>query len=230
MGCFQVTTAATVSLKVATVEEAGSSCDVPISTLQCDGLGALQFVLTYDSTIVFPESVDAGSALSSGLVEFDVKEPGQLGVALVSSAPVDGAGELLKVRFKRIAPEGGQTDLAITSEAAWDHKNGLEMLVTAEPGSLTLKPDVPPTGMLPSLDGISETTMLIAGAAGVVVLLLIVIIALAMRKRPAPFPAAPPAPASPGGPAAEGGFCQQCGSRHDPGARFCPGCGQPIQR
>jgi len=227
---MQATLAATVSLKVATVEKQGSSCEVPISTMQCDGLGALQFVLTYDSTIVLPESVDAGSALSNGLVEFDVKEPGQLGVALVSSKAIDVAGELLKVRFKRIAPDGGQTALAITSEAAWDHENGLEMLVTIEPGSLTLKPGESPTGMLPGLDGISETTMLIAGAAGVVVLLLIVIIALAMRKRPAAAPSAPPAVAPPGGPAAQGGFCQQCGSRHDPGARFCPGCGQPIQR
>ncbi len=217
----QAASAATVSLKIDTTEGSGASIDVPITTKECEGLGALQFDLTYDPAIVDVESVDAGSGLSNGLVEFQVKAPGLLGVALISSVPVNGPGELLKVRFKPLTPEGSSTDLAITSETAWDYENNLEMLVTTEAGSLNLTSSIPPTGFLPL--GGSVIPLMIGGA--VVVLVVILIIVRAMRGRGSQ-PSSAAASASDTSHESAGSFCEKCGAQHSRGARFCPKCGQ----
>ena len=215
----QAASAATVSLKVEAIEGSGSSIEIPISTGQCEGLGALQFDLTYDPTVVKPESVEAGSALSSGLVEFEVKTPGLLGIALISSAAVNESGELLKVRFKRVAAEGGSTALGITGEAAWDYENNLEMLVTTEAGSLSLTPGIPATGLLPS-SGLKVPLVI----GGIVLLVVILIFAMARRGKKTQTTAAARDTSS----ESEGGFCEKCGAQHDAGARFCPKCGHAI--
>jgi hypothetical protein len=138
MSLAQNALGAAVSLKVAKIEGGGASVVVPITTDKCEGLGALQFDLTYDPAIVEPQSVDNGAALPNGLVEFKIKSPGRLGIALISSDPVTEAGELLKVTFKPLPKAAGATLLEITNQIAWDYKNNLEMLITTEPGSLTV--------------------------------------------------------------------------------------------
>ncbi len=221
----QAASAAAVSLKVETSKESGSSIETPISTERCDGLGALQFDLTYDPAIVEPESVEAGSALSNGLVEFEVKSPGLLRIALISSAAVNESGELLKVRFKPVAAEGGSTDVEITGEAAWDYENNLEMLVTTEAGFLSLTPDAPPTKVLPNSD--LKVPLVIGGV--LLLLVVILIIALAMRGRKPQTPAAAPS-ARDASSESEGAFCEKCGAQHNAGARFCPECGHAIDQ
>lgn len=215
----QPASAATVSLKVETVEAGGPSVETPIATGPCEGLGALQFDLTYDPTVVEPESVEPGSALPNGMVEFKVKKPGVLGIALISSAPVDGSGTLLNVRFKPVAVAGGSTALGISGEKAWDFKNHLEMLVVAEPGTLRLTSGDSVAGSLPKNDLMIP---LLIGATGLV--LAILIIALARRGRNARAAAPSKSASNP----SDGVFCEQCGARYGSGARFCPGCGRPI--
>lgn len=218
----QTLSAASVSLKVETVEGQGASVETPISAGRCEGLGALQFDLSYDPAIVEPETVEAGRLLPSGLVEFDVPKPGALCIALVSSDPVNEPGELLKVRFKQVASEGGRTELSITRETAWDHEKGLEMLVTTEAGSLTLRPGVAASRPF------AENGMVIAlviGGAVVLLLILAAIIALARRGKATPTQATAPASA---GSSAQAGFCAKCGAPRGAGARFCTSCGQTI--
>lgn len=218
----QAASAATVSLRIETIEGSGASVEVPITTEQCKGLGALQFDLTYDPAIVEPESVETGSALPSGLVEFKLKAPGLLGIALISSVPVSGSGELLKVRFKPLATEGSSTALAITSETAWDYENNLEMLVTTEAGSLSVAPAARADKLPPN--GESWNPLMIGG---VVVLVVILIIALAMRRRGSQSSAAA-ASASNTSCQSVGSFCEECGAQRNQEARFCPKCGHAI--
>ena len=126
-GLAQAASAAEMSLKVETVKGGGTNIEIPITTDRCEGMGALQFVLTYDPVVVEVESVEAGNALPNGMVEFNIETPGQVGIALISSAPVDVSGELLKVRFKLFNAKGGSTPLEITKATAWDYDNNLEM-------------------------------------------------------------------------------------------------------
>jgi hypothetical protein len=208
--------AAEVSLKVATIEGGGASVAVPITADKCEGLGALQFDLIYDPAIAEPQSVDNGSALASGLVEFKIKSPGRLGVALVSSEPVTETGELLKVQFKPLAKASGATTLEITNQAAWDHKNNLEMLVTTAPGSLTITADA---GLLPD----QWRTPAIIG--GVVLLVLVLFFLFGRGKKTQSVSSPPPGNTSD---KSAGGFCQACGAQYGVGAKFCPKCGQAI--
>ena len=166
-GCFltivllinltQTASAAAISLKVAAIKGGGASVVVPITTDKCEGMGALQFDLIYDPAIAEPESVDAGAALSNALIEFKIKSPGRLGVALISSEAVTESGELLKIKFKPIPKAAGATTLEIEGQLAWDHKNNLEMLITTAPGSLTLTSGsselIPPQWQVPAIIG-----------------------------------------------------------------------------
>jgi ribosomal protein L40E len=218
----QTASAATVSLKVETIEGSGSSIETPISTGSCQGLGALQFDLTYDPTIVEPEWVETGSALPNGLVESKVKAPGLLGIALISSVPVSKSGELLKVRFKPLATEGSSTDLEITGETAWDYENNLEMLVTTEAGSLSLTPGTPKAELPPNS---SLRIPLMIGGIGSLVLILIT--ALVMRGRGSQSSAAAASACDTSRQSVKS-LCEKCGAQHNPEARFCPKCGHAI--
>jgi hypothetical protein len=212
----QIASAATLSMKVKTVSASGDRIVVPILTDTCEGLGALQFSLSFDQNVVAVVSVEAGAALSNGMVEFNLDTPGQVGIALASNEPITETGELLTVEFKTLNPKGGKTEVKINRPAAWDHKNNLEMLVTTEDGSLNVSPSrelIPEKLKLPLLIG------------GGVLFVLILIILIARRAKKSPQ-AAPVATSGPGG--AAGGFCQKCGAPHDAVARFCPKCGQAL--
>lgn len=218
----QTVSAATISLKVEAIEGSGPTVEVPISAVTCEGMGALQFDLSYDPSVVEVESVETGGALTGGMVESEVKSPGLLGVALISGTPIDGTGELLKVQFKLVAATGGTSSLAITHESAWDYKNNLEMTVTSENGSLSLVPGAPWVGLL---DRFGMGSLIVIGA---IVLLALIILSVAKQKRKSPkgFVSAS---ASASGSQSNGGFCEKCGNSYHQGARFCPKCGQPVE-
>jgi len=170
----QTASAATIALKVESIKGSGASVEVPIAMSESGGLGALQFDLTYDPTIVNPKSVENGIAMINGMVEFKVKSPGLLGIAFISSEPVYGSGELLKVRFKPVAKKAGNTILTITEESAWDFENNLEMLVTTEDGFLSWAPELPKTEPAPKS---GFDTRLVIGSIVLLVVILIIVLA-----------------------------------------------------
>jgi cohesin domain-containing protein/zinc ribbon protein len=217
----QLVSAASLSLKVETVDGSGESIDLPIMALKCEGMGALQFVLTYDAAVVEAESAEAGSGLPNGMVEFNIQTPGQIGIALVSSEPLSIAGELVKVRFKLVSPKGGHSDVKIAREVAWTYDKGLEMLVTTKPGSVSMSPSF--ANMIPE----DWKKPIIVG--GIILFVLIFILLVTRRgKKTQPTVTAIAPPSQNISTCSNGGFCQKCGAQHVANANFCPKCGQPI--
>ncbi|MBT8044540.1 MAG: hypothetical protein KJO79_06275, partial [Verrucomicrobiae bacterium] len=208
LSASSLVTAATLSIKVDSTKSSDSEPEVTISSHQCDGLGALQFTLSYDSSVLEPTSVEAGSELSNGLIEFEIQEAGQLRVAMISSEPVKTTGELLKIIFKRTGSDTASSELNITVPIAWEFENNTEMLVNSEGGSLELtKPSLIPSNLIPD----HLKLPMIIGAA--VLVLLVLVIAITKKKKPKPA-------------ADKGGsFCPECGGTHPSGAKFCPHCG-----
>ena len=215
----QAVSAATLSLKVASVDGNGPSIDLPVMALKCEGMGALQFVLTYDETVFEAESAEVGSGLSNGMVEFDIQTPGKIGIALVSSEPIIVAGELVKVRFKLLSPTGGRSDVKIAREIAWTYDKGLEMLVETEAGSVSISP---------SLANLIPKDWKMPIIIGAIVLFVIIFILLVTRKGKKTQPKITTTPYTKINSDSAGGFCQECGAQHNADARFCPKCGQPI--
>lgn len=209
---------ATLSLKVGTVESSGQSIELPLSAVRCDGLGALQFSLGYDAELIEPTSVDAGGDLTGGLVAFDIKSPGTLRVAMISSKPVNGPGELLKITFRRINPEGSTSDLTVTEATAWDHQTNTEMLVTHEAGMLTLtrKSGLIPDNLVPDSlipDYLKMPILIGWGVVALLIPLTLVRNHAKRRKNSTPALCA---------------FCSNCGSAHSHDAQFCAKCGREI--
>ena len=210
------TYAKAVTLTIGTINSEHSSVEVPLQTINSNGLGALQFQLQYDPAVVEPVTVESGNDLANGMVEFNIKTPGQLNIAMVSSTPIEGANELLRVIFKRVKTVEGQTNLILTDIRAWDYENNTEMLVTSETGLLmfTKKSGILPDNLIPEL---WKIPLMIA--AGTTILLGLLLAVIKRKKR---------TQIATSNSTHDGSFCQNCGSPHDHEARFCPKCGQAI--
>ncbi|HHH75988.1 MAG TPA: hypothetical protein ENL03_03055 [Phycisphaerae bacterium] len=222
--------ASDLALKVSKVTAGGSDITAIISTDNCDALGALQFELTYDPAVVEAKSVVPGSALSNIMIDFNVKKPGLLGIAIVSSEPFSGTGELLEVRFKQTGAAGTSTKLVITHCMAWDHGNSQQMSITTEEGSVSFAPankpapagtdKEPSSGDKKDDDSSSMILLLIVGGLVLVVVIIMVMISK-MAKKTNPVAQAYESPAE-----TQGGFCENCGQELNTETRFCPKCGQ----
>jgi len=211
-----VVSSASLSLKIGSLKSGDQSIEIPISADRCEGLGALQFNFTYDAAVVEPTSVESGSDLSSGLVEFEIKSPGNLRVAMISSNPVKGSGELLKVIFKRVSQEEETSGFALSEVIAWDHETNTEMFVTHEAGALILTKK---SGLIP--DNLVPDHLKMPLIIGGIVLILLILIILIVKKLKGAKKCNKPA-------ASNGAFCPECGSPHATDAKFCPKCGQAI--
>jgi RNA polymerase subunit RPABC4/transcription elongation factor Spt4 len=125
--------AASVTVAIPAVDgSAGTQVRVPVLVREAQGVGALELELTYDPSVLEAQSVEPGPILS-GLVDFNVVQPGRLKIAMATSQAVNGSGELFLVMLKVLS--SGQSRLGLEKVAAWEQANSQEMTVSLEPGA-----------------------------------------------------------------------------------------------
>jgi len=131
--------AATMTLKLPQMEGAtGSTVDVPIDVAGAEKVGALQFEIVYDSTVLEAEGATAGSLASDSLVEVKTDKPGRLFIALVTTNSINGSGTVATARFNVIGEVGKTTTLEPAAAAAWEGINHREVLITPVVGQITV--------------------------------------------------------------------------------------------
>ena len=164
------TMAASATLSIPAVKgAAGSTATVPIIVRSAEGLGALQFELAYDPLVAEPTAAEPGE-LVSGLVDFNVIAPGRARVAMATNQAVSGDGEIIVLSF---AVRGGkETRLTFHEVRAWEQATSHEMMVTAEPGTLTVGGGLPSDATLALLAAAFLLAMLAVTVAVVVWLVL----------------------------------------------------------
>lgn len=127
--------AAAASVTIAVPHDAtgvpGRDAEIPIAIRGAQGLGALQFELTYDPAVLEAGEVVAGPGIPGVLLESNVVSPGRLRVALAGNEPMAGDGELTAT-FAVKAP--GTSVLGIENARAWEQTNSLDMLIDVESG------------------------------------------------------------------------------------------------
>lgn len=127
--------AAAASVTIAVPQDAtgvpGHDAAVPIAIRGAQGLGALQFELTYDPAVLEAGEVVAGPGIAGVLLESNVVSPGRLRVAMAGNEPMTGDGELTAA-FAVKAP--GTSALGLENARAWEQANSLDMLVDVESG------------------------------------------------------------------------------------------------
>jgi hypothetical protein len=131
---------------------AGASVTLPISVQGAQGLGALQMEFTYDPAVLEAVSVEEGALLAGAMVESKIGQAGRVPVALVAGKPISGDGELLKVRFRVLGAAG--CAVGIEKARAWDQSTPpLDMLVTVQPGAVTVAAAGTPVWMYGAIGG-----------------------------------------------------------------------------
>ena len=87
VACVVSLSAAAMTLKLPQMEgAAGSTVEVPIDVAGAEKVGALQFEIVYDSTVLEAQGAKAGSLASDSLVEAKTDKPGRLFIALVTTS------------------------------------------------------------------------------------------------------------------------------------------------
>ncbi len=140
----------------------GRDAAVPIAIRGAQGLGALQFELTYDPAVLEAGEVVAGPGIPGVLLESNVVSPGRLRVAMAGNEPMAGDGELTAAFAVKAA---GTSALGLENARAWEQANSLDMLVDVEPGQF-LAAASPAAG---------NRVVLLAVVGGVILLIIIAI-------------------------------------------------------
>ncbi len=165
--------AAAASVTVAVPHDAtgtpGRDAVVPIAIRGAQGLGALQFELTYDPIVLEAGEVVAGPGIPGVLQESNVVSPGRLRVAMAGNEPMAGDGELTAA-FAVKAP--GTSALGIENARAWEQANSLDMLVDVETGQFV--------ALASPEAGISAVLLAVVGG---LVLLVIIAVLVTRGKR-----------------------------------------------
>jgi len=71
-------------------------------------------------------------------LEFNAQTPGRLGLGLVTLDGIQGDGTLAIVRFEVIGSSGQSSALNLEKAEAWEITSYMPVLVTTEPGQVTV--------------------------------------------------------------------------------------------
>jgi len=157
--------AATLTLSPELIEGApGSEVEVPIVVGGSKGLEGLQFLLTFDPSVVRNIGVQLGPLAGAGELNVKVREPGKLRIAMYPEKAINGDGTLLVARFEVLGAVGGSTAIELADARAWEfgESRPLEMLVAVTSGGVTVVRGLGlPRGVL--LIGVGVLLLLVVG-------------------------------------------------------------------
>ncbi len=115
-----------------------STVNVPIYLAGAKNVGSLEFVLTYDPTVLEVSDVEAGGLAQNSLFDFGVRVPGRLWAGLIDTDGINGDGPLAVVSFKVIGPGSSASQLTLENVATYDARSLLDILADATSGSFTV--------------------------------------------------------------------------------------------
>ena len=117
---------------------AGDTVDVAIEVMGAEKVGALQFEVIYDSSVLTAASARAGALAGGAVIEVKTDKPGRLFIALVTTNGINGTGTVATATFKVIGAPGNVTPLEPFAAQAWEGLTHREVLITPVAGQLTV--------------------------------------------------------------------------------------------
>ena len=115
-----------------------STVNVPIYLTGAKNVGSLEFVLTYDPTVLEVSDVEAGGLAQNSLFDFGVRVPGRLWAGLIDTDGINGDGPVAVVSFEVIGPGSSASRLTLENVATYDARSLLDILTDATSGSFTV--------------------------------------------------------------------------------------------
>ena len=114
-----------------------TNVNVPIHLTGAENIGSLEFVLTYDPSVLEVSGVEAGGLAQSALFDFGTRSPGRLWAGLIDSEGINGDGPIAVVSFKVVGPGASTSLLALENITTYDASSLLDILTNATSGSFT---------------------------------------------------------------------------------------------
>ena len=115
-----------------------TNVNVPIHLTGAENIGSLEFVLTYDPSVLEVSGVEAGGLAQSALFDFGTRSPGRLWAGLIDSEGINGDGPIAVVSFKIVGPGASTSLLALENITTYDASSLLDILTNATSGSFTV--------------------------------------------------------------------------------------------
>ena len=115
-----------------------TNVNVPIHLAGAENIGSLEFVLTYDPSVLEVSGVEAGGLAQSALFDFGNRSPGRLWAGLIDSEGINGDGPIAVVSFKVVGPGASTSLLALENITTYDASSLLDILTNATSGSFTV--------------------------------------------------------------------------------------------
>jgi hypothetical protein len=115
-----------------------STVNVPIYLTGAKNVGSLEFVLTYDPTVLEVSEVEAGGLAQNSLFDFGVRVPGRLWAGLIDTDGINGDGPVAVVSFKVIGPGSSTSRLTLENVSTYDARSLLDILTDATSGNFTV--------------------------------------------------------------------------------------------
>ena len=112
-----------------------TNVNVPIHLTGAENIGSLEFVLTYDPSVLEVSGVEAGGLAQSALFDFGTRSPGRLWAGLIDSEGINGDGPIAVVSFKVVGPGASTSLLALENITTYDASSLLDILTNATSGS-----------------------------------------------------------------------------------------------
>lgn len=128
--------AVTVSVDSTTVG-AGSKATIPVNIKGANSLGAMDFIVTYDSVVLTFSKGELGEASPNGMVSFNDKNPGSVKVSLADSKGISSDGALVKLTFDVTGAKGTKTAMGVNVIGAWN-EDLTDVQTTTQGGTVTV--------------------------------------------------------------------------------------------
>ena len=115
-----------------------TNVNVPIHLTGAENIGSLEFVLTYDPSVLEVSGVEAGGLAQSALFDFGTRSPGRLWSGWIDSEGINGDGPIAVVSFEVVGPGASTSLLALENITTYDASSLLDILTNATSGSFTV--------------------------------------------------------------------------------------------
>lgn len=191
---------------------------VPIQVKGAEGLGPLQLDLVFDAKQLKFIKASEG-AIGVGLFDFNLAEPGRLRLVMTGdpNKPIQGDGEIFAVLFQANDAASGAVQLNVENVRAWEQTpEAYEMLVSVEPGSVTIK------------TASRSPLLFVVGSVVAAAVSLLIATHFLKGKSHMPAGAASYAGMAPTSAVPQPRFCSSCGAPLPSASKFCSACGKPV--
>jgi hypothetical protein len=116
-----------------------STITVPIYLTDAKNIGSLEFVLTYDPSVLEVSNVEAGDLAQNALFDFGTRDMGRLWAGMIDTDGINGDGPVAVVSFKVIGPGASASQLTLENVFTYDASSLLDILTDATSGSFTVE-------------------------------------------------------------------------------------------